>query len=409
MTEPVIPVSRLRAAEARGIITRAQLDAILSGDAPASGAEGPRLPEEVSRGFNAVTIAYYAGAAAVLFAFGWFLVDRWRVLGAGGVLAVTLVYAALFWVAARVLARNGFRIAAALATLLVVGMTPLVTWSLLSLSGMWYEPPRLSYPGRYVDLYSSLRWLPIELATVLVALVAIRSTQFALLALPIAVALASLAQHLVPVLFDPLIGGELQDWMMLLASTALVFSGYVIAQREPPDEDYAHWFYLVGLVTGAIAFAELWDRPLMPHVALMVGALLVVASLYLRRRIFLFFGALASVAYLFYLAFDVFRQTLSFPILLASFGLAVILLTVLFQRRYPSIARRMDAARGPGQSTLPGGYYALGVAVAIALVLLVTAPPRERARQRERWAKEKEWARRNPRHPEAVRPSPATR
>jgi hypothetical protein len=134
-----------------------------------------------------------------------------------------------------------------------------------------------------------------------------------------------------------------------------------------------------------------------------------VASLYLRRRIFLFFGALASVAYLFYLAFDVFRKTLSFPILLASFGLALILLTVLFQRRYPAIARRMDAARGPGQSTLPGGYSALGTAVVIALALLLTAPPRERARQRERWAKEKEWARRNPRRPEPVRPSPATR
>jgi hypothetical protein len=121
----------------------------------------------------------------------------------------------------------------------------------------------------------------------------------------------------------------------------------------------------------------------MPHVALVVGGLLVAASLYLRRRVFLFFGALASVAYLFYLAFDVFRQTLSFPILLASFGLAVILLTVLFQRRYPAIARRMEAARGPGQARLPGGYYALGAAVAIALVLLLTAPPRERARQRE--------------------------
>jgi hypothetical protein len=244
---------------------------------------------------------------------------------------------------------------------------------------------------------------------VLAALLAIRSTQFALLALPIAIALVTLAQHLVPVLFDPLLAGDLQDWMMLFTSTALVFGGYVIAQRQPPGEDYAHWFYLVGLITGVIAFAELWDRAAMPHVALVVGALLVVASLYLRRRIFLFFGALAGVAYLFYLAFDVFRKTLSFPILLATFGLSLILLTVWAQRRYPSLARRIEAQRGPGRATLPGGYFTLGAAAVVALVLLLTAPPRERARQRERWAKEKEAARRNPRSPEPVRPSPATR
>jgi hypothetical protein len=197
--------------------------------------------------------------------------------------------------------------------------------------------------------------------------------------------------------------------MMLFVATAMVLGGYIIAQRQPPAEDYAHWFYLVGLVTGAIAFAALWDRTAMPHVAVIMGALLVVASLYLRRRIFLVFGALGGVAYLFYLAFDVFRKTLSFPILLATFGLSLILLTVWFQRRYPALARRIEAERGPGRATLPAGYLTLGAAAVIALLLLVTASPRERARQRARWAQESAAVRRNPHPPGPVRPSPATR
>jgi hypothetical protein len=169
----------------RGIITAEQRDALRAidlGDAR----DGAK---EARRGLNAVTVAYWAGAIAVLTAFGWFLASRWQVLGPAGVLVVALVYAALFAGTARWLDREGFRTAAAIATLLVVGMTPIVTWSLLSLTGLWDLYPagrRPLYFEPFDPVWSQLRWLPIDLTTILAALVALRRVRFGVLALPIA-------------------------------------------------------------------------------------------------------------------------------------------------------------------------------------------------------------------------------
>ncbi|HEY9226344.1 MAG TPA: hypothetical protein VIP11_06845, partial [Gemmatimonadaceae bacterium] len=132
---------------ARGIITAAQRDALraLSEETSARRVEAPRA-------LNAVTIAYWVGGIAVLAAFGWFLVSRWAVLGPAGVLVVALVYCGLFALMARVFYTHGFVQAAAVSTLLVVGMTPLVAWALLSLSGYWDIVPDVGRPLFYYQM-----------------------------------------------------------------------------------------------------------------------------------------------------------------------------------------------------------------------------------------------------------------
>src|SRR5688572_6058133 len=70
-----------------------------TGQAHALGARAPRViepPREARGGFNAITVAYSLGAMLVLFALGWFLVDRWRSLGPIGVFAVSALYAIAF-------------------------------------------------------------------------------------------------------------------------------------------------------------------------------------------------------------------------------------------------------------------------------------------------------------------------
>ena len=66
-------------AVAGGIITADQRDRLIAlAEAPAAGAGTERAP--------AIMVAYATGALAVLFAFGWFLIERWQRLGPGGVL-----------------------------------------------------------------------------------------------------------------------------------------------------------------------------------------------------------------------------------------------------------------------------------------------------------------------------------
>ena len=382
----MISRATLDEAVARGILTPAQRDALVAlGDESALQAE--QAVSEAPRGFNAVTVAYVIGAVAVVFAFGWFLFERWSSLGAGGVLVVTAAYAVLFVVAARMLARHGFALASAVAMLLAVGMTPVITWAILALAGAWYDPSvtatRLP-PGQHA-VREATRWLPIDVATFVVGLVALWRVRAGVLALPVALAALYASFHLVPVLFDPAIALRVNAWMALFTGSLLLLAAYAADRRQPSSADYAQWFYVAGL--GALAFGvgDVWSAfdHLTPHVVALLSVGAIAVSLYLNRRVFLVFGALGAIAYLAYLAFSVFRKTLGFSIVLAGFGLTVILLTVWLQRRYPVIARRLAASQGESRRFLPGGYAIFGLLAALTFVLLVTSPPRAVRAQRE--------------------------
>src|SRR6185503_17834533 len=79
----------LHESASRGIITAEQRDQMLAlseervGQPRTTSGEVLVWAREVPRGFNAITIAYGVGSLAILFALGWFLADRWNVLGPG--------------------------------------------------------------------------------------------------------------------------------------------------------------------------------------------------------------------------------------------------------------------------------------------------------------------------------------
>ncbi|HEY0996013.1 MAG TPA: hypothetical protein VGD77_08480 [Gemmatimonadaceae bacterium] len=376
------PDSRLDLAVARGIITAEQREGILALET-----EG-RPSADVLRGeVTGVTIAYYAGAAAILFAFGWFLADRWKVLGPGGVLAVAVAYAALFLVVARWLEREGFPVARGLMVLAAVGMTPIAAWAVLELAGVW--TPKLGsepwFPGWRRD-WESLRWIPIELATALSALVALRRVRFGLLVLPLPVVAWSVCAQLVQVAFDPPVMGAMQGWMAFVVAATLATAGYALDRRTAGEtEDYAWPVYAVAVA--AVMFGMMVTWPELHHgrhALLALGVVLAGAALTLRRRVFLVGAALAFAVYVGWLGFSVFRRALGFPIALATVGLVIILAAVWVQRRFPGLGARAtrrvgDPPRLPGGWTLPAG------AIAVSLALFAVAPgwARERARDRE--------------------------
>jgi hypothetical protein len=379
-------MDRLELGVAHGIITAAQRDALLALSAHPDVAD-----VETRRGLNAVTVAYWTGGIAVLSAFGWFLISNWSQLGARGVLVVSLVYASLFVLTARVLGQHGFRHASAIATTLAVGMAPISTWAGLWFVGLWdlFPTRRYGFGSLAIEpAWDSLRWLPVDLATILAALVALRRVRFGVLALPIAIATWAAVAHSFALFVDPELMRPLSARASVLPAVGLLAVGYALEVRANDGEDYSRWFYLVGLVALTVALVSFYSGSpgVTAHAALAIAAILAVAAIRLRRLMLLLAAFVGLVSYLAYLTFDLFDKALGFPVALATIGLVVILIAVWLQRRYPALVRRSAA---PETRAIPGAPLALAGALVIAITLVAVEIPETRRRVAERYERER--------------------
>lgn len=372
-----IPVEVLEQAVADGVITAGQRDALLRA---AQRPEPPSRPvPEAPRGLNAVMIAYTVGALLVLFAAGWFIRDRWQDLGPAGVLGVAIVFGGIFIVAARMLRSAGFVTAAGWTAALAVVMAPLATWAVLRIIGSWPEPGSLYSREPTLRAWNALT---LELTTIAAALVAYRAISFPHLALEISAAAALTVPSLAIIMYGPDFGLQMTTWVLHFVGAALLAIGYA-TERNDQDREVAGWFYFMGLGCVAVGWASGWGGNEWTRHALPVVSFAALASaVLLNRRVFLTFGMLGVLAWLVYLAFDVFRDLASFPVILAAFGTVVILVTVLTQRRYPALVARIAEQRGDRQGTLPGDYFTALAPLAIAVVLLFAMAPAERENAR---------------------------
>jgi hypothetical protein len=384
----------INAALDRGIIDASQRDKLEALAAELSPA-GSRQREETTgiapgreahRGFNAITVAYSLGALLVLFALAWFLLERWKVLGPGGVLGVSLLYAAAFAAVGMLLRRRGFDVAGGLAIVLAVAMTPVWTWAILRLTGEIPDPEAWDNALSRYEPYVASRLIILELATIGVALVAVRRVRFFALAAPIAAALAALLLHLGQALGDPRLSWYLGPYYQCVVACAMLAIAYAVERRQPAGEDYAFWVYLAGVVMLFVAYVQVWPHiGRWRHALPLVAAALVTASLYLRRRTLLIAGGVAAFGYLGYLAFDVFRRVVALPITLATLGLLVIVSTVWTQRRFPKLVARVSGDDAAGGKTLPGGALAVigPLVIALTVMLFAGSEALERTRERE--------------------------
>lgn len=397
----------------KGIISSAQRERLLElpvrvGDAlpdesssrvllDASGPVHPRSPHAISHpaaphaepaaGLNVVSVAYGLGALLVLFAAGWFLIDRWARLGPFGVLAVAVGYAAVLVAGARWLTARRFAVAAGVCTVLALAMTPLAAWSLLSLAGRWPDPATRD-PLLRDTAWMAWQWLVLDLSLLLSALVVLRQRPTAAPTWVVAVALWGSWWHVGQLLR----GGDgplaFERWVMLANGLALLLVAERVERwqraagaRGPlaadgmghswDGGDYANGFWVTGAVATAVAYLAIWGRaePAWRHLLPLLAFGLVALSLYLRRRSLLLTGVLGLLGYLAYLAGEVFRDYVSFPILVAGFGILLIFATVWTQTRFPALVERLEARRSGGDDRLPWSPAMAGLPLVVAVVM----------------------------------------
>jgi hypothetical protein len=286
--------------------------------------------------FDVAHVAYYFGALIVMSAIGWFMTLGWERYGGNGIFLISTLYAVLFIFAGRTLwFSEKLIVPGGLLFTLAVWMTPLAIYGLERVFGIWPQGD----PGTFRDYHIWVKgsWLLMEVGTILAGLIALRFIRFPFLIFPIAFSLWYMSMDLTPLLF----GRKEFNWnerltVSLCFGLVILLVAYLIDRRT--EEDYAFWGYLFGLAAfwGGLSLMESGSE-LRKFLYCLINIALMFLAVLLERRVFLVFGVFGVFGYLGHLSYNIFKDSMMFPLVLTLLGLLIIYLGVSYQRNRAKI------------------------------------------------------------------------
>ena len=298
----------------------------------------PPAPEQ-RKGFNLVTVLYYFGAMLMISACAWFLGDKWDVLGTSGVCITVIVYMLIATSMGQWLRRRAYLVGGGLLITVAVSLTPLLTYSVEKMAGLWPAQD----PGAYKDFYPWIHgsWIVMELVTIAAAALALKFVRFSFLTAPMAFSFWFLSMDLAALIYKQNdLDFNKRKWVSVFVGIITMFVGFgierVMRKRGAPmTEDFASWCYLFGLLAfwGGLTALDSGSE-LKRFVYLLINLGLIGLAVKIKRTAFLVFGAIGVYVYLGHLAWEVFKDSVLFPFVLALLGLSLILATVVGQRHW---------------------------------------------------------------------------
>ena len=281
--------------------------------------------------FDVAHVAYYFGALIVMTAMGWLMTLGWEHLGGIGIFLLASCYALLFALAGRTLwHREKLTIPGGLLFTLAVWMTPLAIYGLERATGIWPQGAPANFQSYHIWIKGS--WILMELATIIAGLLALKFIRFPFLTFPIAFSLWYMSMDLTPLIVGkPEFSWNDRLWVSLCFGLLMLLATYLIDGRT--RDDYAFWGYLFGVMAfwGGMSLMESGSE-LRKFLYCLINLGLIFLAVFLRRRVFVVFGACGILGYLGHLSYDVFKDSYLFPMALTLLGLAVIFVGVQYQR-----------------------------------------------------------------------------
>lgn len=303
--------------------------------------------------FQLAHVAFYFGALLIMGAMGWLLSEAWMRIGDSALLSIALAYIALLTVGGLVLQRRGQTIPGGVLAAVAVSIVPLAVFALERITGLWpLDDAQTHYHNYYT--YVQGGWLLMEAATVLGGLLMLRLIPFPFIVMPIALALWFMSMDLTEWVYGDQFNWEQRQQVSVWFGLGLLLLFLGIDGRT--RQDFAFWGYLAGLLAfrGGLSSMESASE-LGKALYCLINLGLIAAAVLLRRPMFMVFGALGVAAYLGYLAYDVFADSLLFPVVLTLIGLGVIGLGLLYQKHRDRLSTRLRAALPQGLlMLLPG-------------------------------------------------------
>jgi len=295
-----------------------------------------------SRGsFQLAHVAFYFGALLIMGAMGWLLTEAWMRVGDWALLMIAVLYITLLTLFAVGLQRRDQPIAGGVLGAVAVSIVPLAVFAIERLLGWWpLDDAQTDYHQYYT--YVQGGWLLMEAATVVAGLLMLRLIPFPFIVMPIALALWFMSMDLSEWFYGSPFSWEQRRIVSLWFGLAQLLVFLVIDGRT--RRDYAFWGYLAGLAAfwGGLTLMDSGSE-LGKALYCLINLGLMAVALLLRRPVFMVFGAMGVAAYLGYLSYEVFAESLLFPLVLTLIGLGVIGLGVLYQQHRQALSKRLRA------------------------------------------------------------------
>jgi len=289
--------------------------------------------------FQLAHVAFYFGAMLIMAAMGWLLTEAWMSIGDWALLVIASLYILLLTLFAVNLQHRAQPVAAGVLAAVAVSIVPLAVFAVERLAGWW---PLDDVQANYHQYYTYVQggWLAMEAATVLAGLLMLRLVPYPFIIMPVAVALWFMSMDLSEWLFGSPFSWEQRREVSLWFGLGMLAVFIVVDGRT--REDYAHWGYLAGLAAfwGGLTLTDSGSE-LGKAMYCLVNVALMGMAVLLRRPVFMVFGALGVAAYLGYLSYEVFAESLLFPLVVTLIGLAVIGLGLAYQKRRERLSQVM--------------------------------------------------------------------
>lgn len=297
-----------------------------------------------SRGLSRETFAGYAGAMLMIGATAWLLGARWEELSSPTVLALGSLYAMIVARRGRRLRERGHSLSGGLLITVAVAQVPLVTYALQDIFNFW-PGGQAPQPYMFFHFMAHPAWVVMEVATIIVALLALRRVRFTFLGAPLGFACWLLARDL-PLWATgyPDVDLKTYFWLSAAVGVCTLLVGRRLDSRANKSqtssfsfarvEDLAFWPYLFGTLALWSALSVLTGLAML-HISVfaLVSLGLIMIGLRERRKTFLVFGALGLDQSLRYLAHLSFPHSFFFPFVLVALGACLVLAPLRAERK----------------------------------------------------------------------------
>jgi hypothetical protein len=350
----------LDAAHQAGVLseeTYLKLKGFLAARARRAAPQAPQAADRVGERprFDMTHVLWYAGALIVMTAMGLFSTTAFATLGGGALTATAVVYGIAFLLLGNHLWKKGLRTPGGLAVAVAVSMVPLGVYGIQDALGLWGIPG--GDPGKYRDFYEYVRggWVPMEFATVVAALVALRFWPFPFITFVASFALWFMSMDLAMWFTGQADGSDFgtRANVSMIFGAAMILVAWLVDLNRWRGGDFAFWLHLFGVMCfwGGLSWHSS-DDSVAKAIYCLINIGLIFLGVFLGRRVYAVFGTIGIMLYLGDLAWHVFDNVVMFSFALSLVGIAIIGLGLIMHRNEARLAAWLARALPPGIAAL---------------------------------------------------------